>query len=137
MDNISPKPLIWVGSSRRDLRGFPDEVQDAIGYALYLVQIGQTPLAAKPLHGFGGASVLEIVEDFDRDTYRAVYTVRFAGVVYVLHVFQKKSKRGRATCRQMWNSSSSVYWWQRHTIRTGCKTGERSRNYDARPAIWC
>ncbi len=88
-----------MGSSQKDLGAFPPEVKRAIGYALYQVQLGMTPLSAKPLHGFGGATVLEIVDDFETDTFRAVYTVRFAGVVYVLHSFQKKSKRGRATPR--------------------------------------
>ncbi len=68
-----------------------------MGYALYRAQLGETPASAKPLRGFGGASVLEIVRDHDGDTYRAVYTVRFETAVYVLHVFQKKSTRGIAT----------------------------------------
>lgn len=68
-----------------------------MGAALFLVQIGETPIQAKPLRGFGGASILELVEDYRTDTYRAVYTVRFSRVVYVLHVFQKKSRRGRTT----------------------------------------
>lgn len=91
------KELIWMGSSRKDLREFPDEVKEVMGYALYLAQDGAKHPAAKPLKGFGGAGVLEIVEDFHGDTYRAVYTVRFAKRVYVLHAFQKKSKRGRET----------------------------------------
>jgi phage-related protein len=91
------KPLFWVGSSLKDLRELPEEVKDEVGFALYQVQRGLTPRAAKALRGFGGASVLEIVEDFRTDTYRAVYTVQFADAVYVLHVFQKKSKRGAET----------------------------------------
>ena len=91
------KPVIWVGSSRKDLREFPDLVQDHIGYALYVAQQGGKHRDAKPLRGFGGAAVVEIVTDFDGNTFRAIYTVRFAGAVYVLHVFQKKSKKGRAT----------------------------------------
>ena len=91
------KPLFWIGSSRRDLKDCPDEVQDFIGYALHWAQRGGKSPDAKPLQGFGNASVLEMVDDFDGDTYRAVYTVRFAGVVYVLHVFQKKSRKGIAT----------------------------------------
>jgi phage-related protein len=91
------KPLSWVGSSQKDFRSFPDPVKDDMGYALYLAQIGQKHGSAKPLRGFGGASVLELVEDHAGDTYRAVYTVRFAAAVYVLHAFQKKSKRGRET----------------------------------------
>lgn len=91
------KPLLWVGSSLKDLRGFPEEVKDEIGFALYQAQKGLTPRSAKPLKGFTGASVLEIVDDFQTDTYRAVYTVQFADAVYVLHAFQKKSKRGVET----------------------------------------
>ena len=91
------KPLFWIGSSRRDLKDCPDKVQDFVGYALHWAQRGGKSPDAKPLQGFGNASVLEIVDDFDGDTYRAVYTVRFAGAVYVLHVFQKKSRKGIAT----------------------------------------
>jgi phage-related protein len=72
-------------------------VKDDMGYALYLAQIGKKHESAKLLKGFGGASVLELVDDHDGDTYRAVYTVRFAAAVYVLHAFQKKSKKGRET----------------------------------------
>lgn len=93
----SDKPLFWVGSSLKDLRDLPEEVKDEVGFALYQVQRGLTPRSAKALRGFGGASVLEIVEDFRTDTYRAVYTIQFADAVYVLHVFQKKSKRGTET----------------------------------------
>lgn len=91
------KPLRWVGAARKDLLRFPDEVQHVFGYALYLAQIGDKHRSAKPLSGFGGAGVLEVVEDHDGDAYRAVYTVRFAGAVYVLHAFQKKSRHGIAT----------------------------------------
>ncbi len=93
----SVKPLYWVGSSLRDLRGFPRAVRRVMGQALDDAQHGEKHPGARPLKGFGGAGVLEIVEDDDGDTYRAVYTVKLAGVVYVLHAFQKKSKRGRAT----------------------------------------
>jgi len=79
------------------LHNFPAEVQRHIGYALHFAQMGDKHPSAKPLQGFGSAGVLEIVEDHDGDTYRAVYTVRFAEVVYVLHAFQKKSKRGIRT----------------------------------------
>ncbi len=78
----------------------PEEVQDEIGYALHLAQSGETPNNAKPLQGFPGVSVMEIVEDFQTDTYRGIYTAKFAGVVYVLHCFQKKSKRGSAMTQQ-------------------------------------
>ena len=89
--------LQWVGSSREDLKEFPDDVQEEMGYALYLAQCGGKSLNAKPMKGFSGAGVLEIVESFNTDTYRAVYTVRLKEVVYVLHAFQKKSKSGIAT----------------------------------------
>lgn len=91
------KPVIWVGTSRKDLRAFPEPVQDHMGYALFVAQQGGKHQDAKPLTGFGGAGVVEIVKDFRTDTYRAIYTVRFAGTVYVLHAFQKKSKTGRKT----------------------------------------
>jgi phage-related protein len=91
------KPVIWVGTSRKDLRDFPEPVQDHMGYALFVAQQGGKHQDAKPLSGFGGAGVVEIVKDFRTDTFRAVYTVRFAGTVYVLHAFQKKSKTGRKT----------------------------------------
>jgi phage-related protein len=91
------RPVAWIGSSKADLSVFPEEVKDSIGFALYVAQQGGKHRTAKPLRGFGGAGILEIVDDFDGDTYRAVYTVRFAGRVYVLHVFQKKSKSGIKT----------------------------------------
>ncbi len=92
-----PKPVRWVGSSKDDLSAFPEDVRRRIGGALWDAQRGLKAPFAKPLRGFGGAGVLEMVDDHDGDTYRAVYTVRLAGVVYVLHAFQKKSKRGRVT----------------------------------------
>lgn len=92
--------LVWTGSSRKDLRSFPRQVRREIGYALYAAQEGETDPSAKPLKGFGGGSVLEIVVDHRGDTWRAVYTVRYRDAVYVLHVFQKKSKRGIATPRK-------------------------------------
>ena len=95
--DIEPKPVRWVGSSKDDLSGFPADVRRRVGGALWDAQCGLKAPYAKPLRGFGGAGVLEIVDDYDGDTYRAVYTVRFAGVVYVLYAFQKKSKHGRAT----------------------------------------
>jgi phage-related protein len=94
------KPLGWIGSSREDLRAFPRHVQHEIGVALTVAQFGGKHPAAKPLRGFGGAQVLEVVEDHDGDTYRAVYTVRFADVLYVLHCFQKKSTRGVKTSQR-------------------------------------
>ena len=94
------KPLDFVGSSREDLKEFPDDVKQDIGYALFEAQTGHMPAAAKPLKGFGGAGVLEIIERFDGDTYRAVYTVKFREVIYVLHCSQKKSKSGIRTPQQ-------------------------------------
>jgi phage-related protein len=94
------KPLVWIGSSQEDLRQFPEAVKDVMGYALHLAQVGDKHPDAKPLKGFRGASVLEIVEDFDGDTYRAMYTVKIGDRVCVLHAFQKKSKTGIATPKQ-------------------------------------
>src|SRR5437016_14545383 len=86
-----------MGSSREALRSFPEQVRRDIGQALYTAQQGGTDPAAKPLKGFGGAKVMEIVDRHDTNTYRAVYTVQFSGTIYVLHAFQKKSKQGIAT----------------------------------------
>lgn len=94
---VLPKRLEWIGSSKKDLMALPEEVIDVFGYALHLAQVGDKHEQAKPLRGFGSAGVLEIVEDWRGDAYRAVYTVRFAARVFVLHVFQKKSKSGAAT----------------------------------------
>jgi phage-related protein len=94
------KPVEWIASSLDDLKDFPEDVQQVMGYALYRAQCGDKHPDAKPLKGFKGSGVLEVVEDFDGDTYRAVYTVRFEGIVYVLHAFQKKSKHGIATPKQ-------------------------------------
>jgi phage-related protein len=91
------KPVHWVASSRQDLRSFPHDVRRDIGFALSFAQRGGKHPSAKPLKGFKGAGVLEIVEDHQGDTYRAVYTVRFAKAVYVLHTFMKKSKSGIKT----------------------------------------
>lgn len=94
------RQLVWIGSSLDDLKAFPDDVKRVMGYALYLAQAGAKHVDAKPLKGFSGAGVLEVVEDYAGDTYRTVYTVRLGDVVYVLHAFQKKSKCGVATPRQ-------------------------------------
>lgn len=94
------KPLRWISSSYKDLVDLPNEVTRFMGFALDQAQRGGKHPDAKPLKGFGGAGTLEIVDDFDGDTYRGVYTVKFEGVVYVLHVFQKKSKSGIATPKQ-------------------------------------
>lgn len=99
-DETLLKPVIRVGSSREDLREFPEPVQDHMGYALYVAQRGGRHRNAKALTGFGGAGVVEVVRDYRGDTFRSVYTLRYAGAVYVLHAFQKKSKTGRETPRR-------------------------------------
>jgi phage-related protein len=91
------KPVRWIGSSLRHLRSFPRHVKIDIGHALFTAQEGKTDPAAKPLKGFGGASVLEISASRHGNAWRAVYTVHFQEVIYVLHVFQKKSTKGIAT----------------------------------------
>lgn len=93
------KPVHWVGSSKRDLLDFPEEVVDDIGFALGVVQYGGRPPSAKPWKGLG-SGVSEIVEDDASGTYRAVYTVRFGEAIYVLHAFQKKSPSGIRTARR-------------------------------------
>ena len=90
------RPAVFVGSSRRDLQAFPTVARREIGQALFEAQLGEHPAGAKPLKGFG-SGVLEIRKSVDGDAYRAVYTVRFEGVLYVLHAFQKKSTKGIAT----------------------------------------
>jgi phage-related protein len=97
--DLTPKPLVWIAGSLDDLKEFPPEVRSSMGYALYVAQCSRKHARARPLKGFGGAGVLEVVQNFDGNAYRAVYTVRFAERVYVLHAFQKKSKRGIATPR--------------------------------------
>lgn len=97
MNDEPLRPVAWVGSSKKDFRAFPDDVQDAMGFALYQAQIGKWHGSMKLLKGFGGSGVVELVEDHQGDTYRAAYTVRFAEAVYVLHAFQKKSKSGIKT----------------------------------------
>ncbi len=91
------KQLLWVGPSLNDLRAFPTAVRQEVGFALYLAQQGHKAPKAKPLRGFGGTGVLEVVSNHEGDTYRAVYTVKLANAVYVLHAFQKKSHKGSAT----------------------------------------
>lgn len=94
------KPLVWIGSSLDDLKAFPREVQHTMGFALRVAQNGGKHPDAKPLKGFGGAGVLEVIDDFDGNTFRSVYTVQFQGTIYVLHAFQKKSARGIATAKK-------------------------------------
>ena len=93
------KPLVWAGSSKRDLLNFPSPVVDSVGWALSVAQFGGKHVSAKPWTG-DGSGVLEIVEDHRGDTYRAVYTVRFSQAIYVLHAFQKKSTRGISTSQR-------------------------------------
>jgi phage-related protein len=95
----SPRPLEWIASSRADLRKFPEDVRKEMGHSLHLAQLGERPNNAKPLKGFGVTGVLEVLASHESGTFRAVYTVKFAEVVYVLHAFQKKSKQGIATPR--------------------------------------
>src|SRR5216684_1216101 len=95
-----PKPLIWRGTSKTDFVAFPSAVQRDMGYALFLAQMGERhPTKAKTLKGFGGGAVVEVKESHDGNAYRAVYTVRYADAIYVLHAFEKKSKKGIATPR--------------------------------------
>lgn len=98
-DELSLKPVIWIGSSLKDLRDFPEPVCDHMGYALYIAQRGGKHRDTKTLSGFGGAGVVEVIKDHRGDTFRAVYTVRYRDALYVLHAFQKKSKTGRETAR--------------------------------------
>ncbi len=100
MSSRPRKPLKWVGSAKRDLDGIPEDVQDMFGHAIDLAQAGGRHQDAKALSGFGSAGVLEVVEDFRGNTFRAVYAVKFAGWVYVLHCFQKKSRSGIKTPKE-------------------------------------
>jgi phage-related protein len=93
------KRLFWLGSSKKDLKAMPDDVQDTFGYALHQAQVGKKHEQTKPLKGFGSAGVLEVVENFSGGTFRTVYTVKFSEAVYVLHCFQKKSTHGIATSK--------------------------------------
>jgi phage-related protein len=97
VEAVVSKSVVWVRSSKEDLKEFPEPVQKSVGYALWFAQIGSKHPHAKVLRGFGSAGVVEIIEDWDGDAYRAVYTVKFSGCVYVLHCFQKKSRRGAET----------------------------------------
>ena len=97
MMNLKEKPLAWLGSTKKDLMHLPVSVRKFFGHALDFAQRGEQHDAAKVLKGFGGAGVLEIVENHQGNTYRAAYTVKFKEAVFVLHVFQKKSKSGIAT----------------------------------------
>jgi phage-related protein len=94
---MDPQPLYVVGSARDELRELPGDVKDVFGYALFLAQLGEMHSRSKPLRGFGGASVIEITDSDASGSYRAIYTVRLADAIYVLHVLQKKSRRGIST----------------------------------------
>lgn len=94
------KLLYWVGNSLKDLKRMPEQVREKFGHALYVAQKGEKHRTAKPLKGFSASGVFEIVEDFKRNTYRAVYAVKIGDAIYVLHVFQKKSKQGISTPMQ-------------------------------------
>jgi len=118
-------PCLFVGPSRRELKALPEEVRGRFGHALHQAQCGEEPAAAKAPKGFGGRGVLEVVEDFDRDTYRAVYTVRFAGLIYVPHAFQKKSKKGIATPEQTIELIKSRLRHAEEDYRARRKEGER------------
>jgi phage-related protein len=100
IDDPRLKPVVWVGTSLKDLRAFPATVRDHMGYALYVAQRGGKHQDAKVLSGFGGAGVLEVIKNHQGDTFRSVYTLKYAGTIYVLHAFQKKSKSGRQTPRR-------------------------------------
>ncbi len=97
IDEPFSRPLIWIGSSRKDFRDFPEEVKSEMGYALFVAQTGGRHRRAKTFKGAGDAGVVEVLDDHRGDTFRTIYTVRFASAVYVLHAFQKKSKSGIAT----------------------------------------
>lgn len=94
------KELIWLFSSKKDLREMPDDVQDVFGYALHLAQYGERHRRAKPFNIKGEPGLIEIVDDYNGDTYRAIYTVRYTNTVYVIHCFQKKSTSGIKTPQQ-------------------------------------
>lgn len=97
MESGSPKEVVWIASSRGDLSRFPNPVKQSMGFAIFQAQCGGKHPHAKPLKGFKGGGVVEAVEDFDGNTFRTVYTVRFTDAVYVLHAFQKKSKKAIST----------------------------------------
>jgi phage-related protein len=121
LELASLRPIIWAPQTLRELRSFPKKVKREFGRALQFAQAGDKHPAAKPLKGFGGGGILEIVEDYDRSSYRAVYTVRFKEAVYVLHVFQKKSKKGIETTRSDVNLIKERLRWatQNHAAKSG------------------
>jgi len=120
------KKLVWIASSLKDLQEFPGEIRSSMGYALYVAQAGGKHLDAKPLKGFHGAGVLEVVETLDGNTFRTVYTVRLADTVYVLHAFQKKARKGIATPKQQAELIRNRYEAaiRLHAARTGAGQGD-------------
>ena len=128
--SVSPKSLFWIGSSREDLKEFPKNVRVIIGQALYAAQHGEKHIHAKPLKGFKGAGVLEVVEHFDRDAYRAVYTVKFSDRVYVLHAFQKKAKKGIATPKAEIDLVEARLKWPSGNMKSGSRPARRPRKND-------
>ena len=114
LELASLRPIIWGPRTLQELRSFPKKVKREIGRALQFAQAGEKHPAAKPLRGFGGGGVLEIVEDHDRGSYRAVYTVRFKEAIYVLHVFQKKSRKGIETPQSDLNLIKERLKWATH-----------------------
>src|SRR5258705_6548231 len=121
LELASVRPIIWGPRTLQELRQFPKKVKREFGRALQFAQAGDKHPAAKPLRGFGGGNILEIVEDYDRSSYRAVYTIRFKEAVYVLHVFQKKSRAGIATTRSDVNLIKERLKWatQNHAKKSG------------------
>jgi len=117
MAESDAKELVFVASSQEDLRAFPVDVRQVMGFALFEAQRGGKHPSAKPLKGFKGSGVLEVIDDYDGDTYRTVYTVRFSDAIYVLHAFQKKSKRGSETPKP-----------DIELVKTRLKTAERLHN---------
>ena len=101
------KPVVWIGSSRKDLKKFPDPIQDQVGYALYVAQLGGKHRDAKVLTGFGGAGVLEVVEDFRGDTFRAVYTLRYQIAFMCCMPFKRSRRAGVKRHGETWNLSSN------------------------------
>ena len=120
------KPLFWMGSSRGDVREFPADVRQTVGFALWQAQIGRKHKDAKVLRGFGGAGVLEVMADHRGDTFRAVYSVKFAGAIYVLHAFQKKSKKGMKT------PTAEIELIRRRLKEAGENHAERSAEEESR-----
>ena len=115
------KPLLFVGSARKDIHKFPKLVRYDFGFDLYRVQQGKTPGTAKKLKGLSG--VMGIIKRYDKDTYRAVYVANLGGAVYVLHCFKKKSKRGIKTPQQ----DITMIKQRLRTAQMQSKEGEKSQ----------